>query len=264
MPESWRDGRLALAGEVVRLPNFPLGDLLIDALLADDDFDAVGELYSGPNVRYVAARAAVHPSASARAGACWTVYRTNPRLWQQLRSDPHPVVRTEVDKIEEFDAAVFDVAQVRDSGRHLLTDLAVRRLSAAVVAEVLAEDDGAMVRCLAANRHTPAEIVERLLRDDRPEVRAGAARRHDLGPDQLAALACDSDPLVRHEVSQRADLTPRQRIDLGLGLPEVDRPRPVAEWEPALRDPGTARAAAADRALAVARMADILAHLGVP
>ncbi|GHJ43360.1 hypothetical protein Cs7R123_07020 [Catellatospora sp. TT07R-123] len=267
IPESWRDGRLALAGNLGLLPLFPLGDLLVDALLADDDFDVRNELFSAPNVRYIAGRAAMHPSARARAGACWTVYGTDPQSWQRLRDDPDPLVRAEVARIDAFDAEVIDVHEIRKAGRHLATHAGIRRLSAAALAEVLDQDEPGALRSLAGNRHTPRDVVSRLLRDARPAVRAGVAGRPDLTPEQIAKLVGDPETLVRHAVSLRSDLTAEQRGELASDRTEVENirplPRPV-EWEAELTDPRTAREAAADPALPVARMADILAHLGVP
>ena len=190
---------------------------------------------------------AAHPEPVVRATAVELVDGSDEateRLRQALSRDPAPEVRAAMAERER----TREPADIPANGHLFRAMVALRRLSPALVAHVLATDptdtmDG--VSAMATNPHLPRETVEELFDHQAASVRRALARRADLTRSQLERLAADPDVSVRTAVSVHPGLSEEDRagIDIDVTTAKGGLPtRPLAtSVNPLLR-----RRAAAD------------------
>lgn len=167
------------------------------------------ELFETPFVRRIVEIAATHPQPGPRALAAGSLGVLGPELQQALREDPDPQVRAAVAKGDLWESKVMQPHDL--PALNAARSIGYRRLSRALIDQVIAAADPVDVPVMAGNPSLPADVVEALSRHPDPGVRCGVARRDDLTAGQLARLAGDDDADVRVEVSVHPGLSESQR-----------------------------------------------------
>jgi hypothetical protein len=119
---------------------------------------------------------------------------------------------------------------------HAFWHVLQRRLSRALIDQVLTGGDVAATAYLAANPTTPPDVVETLLHHSAPAVRRRIAERTDLTGDQLARLATDPAVEVRTAVSTHPGLTEQQRAAITIDVTTAEGDGQFATSDELYRD----------------------------
>ncbi|MGN9809995.1 hypothetical protein ACTMSW_11640 [Micromonospora sp. BQ11] len=186
--------------------------------------DLTGEVIEwGTRDRRAVPVVAAHPEPLVRSAAVHLLGGLDETSRDDLRHallhDEAPEVRAATAHFSAERERVQEPADLPVNGyahRELLGD---RRLSPALIAHVLAADDGKeCVDAMATNPTLPPAVVEALLDHPSADVRRSLARRDDLTGPQLARLAADPDVSVRTAVSVHPALTEEERAAIDIDV----------------------------------------------
>jgi hypothetical protein len=117
-------------------------------------------------------------------------------------------------------ARELERADVRGNGYDIRYILSTKRLSRALVDELIAEGSRYTLQELVVNPSVPNDVAAGLIAHPEAYVRRRAAERADLTADQLARLAADPELEVRTAVSVHPGLTEEQRA--GIDIDETE------------------------------------------
>lgn len=198
--------RARLAGTPVQPVRLPLPDDVLLALLGDSDPDVLAELGTAPNFRRALALAVLDPRPATRVWACGFLRALSAAERDALLADEDPAVRRRAEQVAAADLAydrqVMEPADLPTRPSHAWWHILMhRRLSRALVDQVLADGQADDLVALAGNSSVPSDVVAVLLGSDEPKVRQSLAGRTGLDVSVLEALAEDADPGVRRMVA---------------------------------------------------------------
>lgn len=181
--------------------------------------------------RHAVQVAATHPLAEVRAGACGYRRILPDELRSALERDPDPEVRAAAAEVIANEAHVIQPSEMAPyRGHYHWQLLQTRRLSRAVLDQLIAGDDLDDLAFLALNPYLPPDVVELLASHPDEGVRNPAAHRDDLTTDQLARLATDPAESVRISVSTHPGLSESERaaitVDCWPRFSSFDRLKP--------------------------------------
>jgi hypothetical protein len=211
----------------------PLSDEVLVRLLAELDGpppsdtpftreELIGELFD--RMRYdrrLIRLAAVHPRPGVRRYAAGFLDVLDEPVRQALLEDAAPEVREAAVGWIAYRQQVMEPADLPDQHSHAFWQVLHRRLSRALVDQVLASGDVEAIGVIGSNPSIFADVVETLLRHPDPAVRHNVAERMDLTGEQLTRLAADPAVEVRTAVSTHPGLTEQQRAGIDIDLTTV-------------------------------------------
>ncbi|RZT78789.1 hypothetical protein EV382_1982 [Micromonospora violae] len=184
--------------------------------------ELIGELFDAMGYdRRLLRLAAAHPRSGVRRFAAGSLYRLDEWSRQALLEDEVPEVRATAVAAVAHCRQVMEPADLPDQPSHGFWTVLQRPLSRALIDQVLASGDTAVLRVVAENPSVPPDVVETLLRHPDPSVRQGVAGRVDLSSDQLVGLASDPAVEVRTAVSTHPGLSEPQRAGIGIDVTTV-------------------------------------------
>jgi hypothetical protein len=184
--------------------------------------ELIGELFE--QMRYdrrLIRVAAVHPRAGVRRYAAGSLDMLDEPVRQALLEDEAPEVREAAGGYVAYRQQVMEPADLPDRHGHAFWQVLNRRLSRALVDQVLASGDVKAIGVMGTNPSVPADVVETLLRHPDPAVRQNVAERMDLTGEQLTRLAADPAVEVRTAVSTHPGLTEQQRAGIDIDVTTV-------------------------------------------
>ncbi|MEH1167748.1 hypothetical protein V6V47_20420 [Micromonospora sp. CPCC 205539] len=211
----------------------PLSDEVLVWLLAELDgepppdtpmtrAELIGELFMIMRYgRRLIRLAAAHPRPGVRRQVAGFLDVLDEPARQALLTDEATEVREAATRHVAHREQVMEPADLPAQHCHALWQVLRRRLSRALVDQVVSSDDAMAISVVAANPSTPADVVEALLRHPEPAVRQGLATRPDLTREQIARLAADPAIQVRTEVSIHPGLTEQQRAAIDIDVTTV-------------------------------------------
>lgn len=211
----------------------PLSDDVLVRLLAklddpppsDTPFtreELIGELFELMwSDRRLIQLAAVHPRPGVRRYAAGFLDVLDEPARQALLEDEAPEVRVAAAGYVAYWQQVMEPADLPDQHCHTFWQVLHRRLSRALVDQVLASGDVEAIGVMGTNPSIPADVVETLLRHPDPAVRQNVAERTDLTGEQLTRLAADPAVEVRTAVSTHPGLTEQQRAGIDIDVSTV-------------------------------------------